>query len=320
MQKKKRGTRLFFVHCNMLHQEVRNLFLPLLLTLSIPGTVHTQSLPVVYGDPQHIYVVDIPDVNVSASNWSGSSESYSLDIDYNGVADLYIRSQRAFSNSGVDYADVSIRTGDSLLFILNQEYIDSVWGYSSLTYYSYMDTFTVAGLFVAGDTLDTGSVFTAAQHYVVRWNNPYPGGGSPMAPYYNISLEPPQFHTDVYAGISKVYQNMRYYGWLRLSFGGYSDVTIREYAFNTPLLADQPAPSSFSYLIYPNPAHGQVQVISPEPLLSAELRSVTGQPLRKWTLPLASDQLLDISGIPDGVYFLLVNFSDKSDVQKLVIN
>lgn len=81
MQKKKRGTRLFFVHCNMLHQEVRNLFLPLLLTLSIRGTVHTQSLPVVYGDPQHIYVVDIPDgVYFLLVNFSDKSDVQKLVI------------------------------------------------------------------------------------------------------------------------------------------------------------------------------------------------------------------------------------------------
>jgi glycosidase len=89
------------------------------------------------------------------------------------------------------------------------------------------------------------------------------------------------------------------------------------------VVAVEDAKFEHTILLYPNPAHHQVQIRFSQAIkgtVKVSLKEISGKTLRNWQFNLLNEhESIDLQGITTGFYFMEIDYNNKKVVKKLII-
>lgn len=130
---------------------------------------------------------------------------------------------------------------------------------------------------------------------------------------------------DEYIGLKFSDLNGTYYGWIRVDVDSDGDwITIKDYAYEsngngilTSTITEENNIESNSTGIsfYPNPSNDKIHIIVPEAEFDVSVLNVCGKEI----LHESNNNIIDISILPPGSYFVRINCNDKNNITQLII-
>lgn len=189
--------------------------------------------------------VDLHDTSIVAP--FGGYGQYSLDLDKNGVTDLFFSAGFFSSGSGGSKANVVLTASDNCLFSINSGRVYVVKSTKDTS----IVTAPIVKIFNSLDTIYSDSCKTGANTTFVEHSNP---ASLSYSVYINEWIK--GVH---YVGINKTINNVTYTGWVELEVTGYLSIRLKSYSIQElPVGITELAKTAAS--IYPNPANDKLYI------------------------------------------------------------
>lgn len=242
-----------------------------------------------------------PDTAINATV-NGSAAILSLDMNLDGTQDFLLHASVGSNPFGGN---------DNIRIIpLNQnaaayEFADScVNGGGTLLYTRFMAKSFPAAYYigVAGYWMQD----TVHLHY-----NTYSTTGTSCSNSVNID----------YVGTRIISGSDTLYGWIKLTYTSFGNITVEEFACNASSLNTIPENKNVSFSISPNPAHHNLY-LNFDPSLSIKeinLYSISGSLLKQFHPGDKTNYPLDVSDLNPGIYLLAIDFGSGQKLYKKLL-
>ena len=111
------------------------------------------------------------------------------------------------------------------------------------------------------------------------------------------------------------------YGWIKLSYTIYGNITVQDYACNLPTISKQDEKSTGSFYFFPNPANQQIQLnfSSSQSASQVQLYNSTGAIVKDLPVIGMTNYIMDVSALVPGIYFLSVKLDSGQTLHKKII-
>ncbi|MCW3084360.1 MAG: hypothetical protein JWP12_1726 [Bacteroidetes bacterium] len=248
------------------------------------------------------YVDVNPDTLINCS-YLNPNESYYFDLNGDFINDLELHASYVHSASFMS-AYISINPLNSNSYISFGK-IDSAYNPSSAGWV----TARVAKPLNYGDTINSSQAIW--DHNNLYLTDSYFVGGT------SLSVSDWSTSTDQYIGVKYQSATDSIFGWIRVNCQTYG-CTVKDYSFNALTLNVEEL-SSLKVVVYPNPASDKIYIRSvANNSIELELFDIVGKQVIAAVKSENELTEFNVSGLPDGAYFLKIQ-NDKGVVNKKVI-
>jgi hypothetical protein len=243
-------------------------------------------------------------IHFSVQKFISGSDVYSIDLDNNGVIDFVFDKESRYINNLFRHKMYGIGLNGS--FVVGSKFtVASIYEYPDISYVNLLaklsSTYVICpdnyfkknGLLFNIWEQQCSKPFSCFFNYSGYW------GGSSFA----------------FLGIKFNIEGNSHYGWMRLNADRNGrGIYIKDYAYETtPDKCVEGPPLK----LLPNPASSILNVFSKQTISRVEIIDLSGKLINEY-----KHNLIDVSDLPNGIYFVRVQYSNRefSNYEKLIIN
>lgn len=282
-------------------RNVELILVGVLLMLSI----NVQCQFAIAGVPGSIYIDIAPDTLLNAFH-NGPEETFDIDIDQNGLADIRFRSYDIGGLGGSEKG-VSVSALHSSIR-LAFENRDSSWN----NYSSYWMTIDVLKRFVLGDSIFQSGFIPASSAYLGALESMT---GSSVSAYEWVNVGDKFIGFKLTNGSGEVA-----FGWIKVNCPSITKALIKEYslgAFGLVSITEQKPMNEIS--IYPNPADDKIHFNKSDVIKNINEITLFDVYGKKHPTLLNNKNEMDVSALREGVYVLLIKTNEGVVTKKIVV-